>query len=338
VPSANCDPARRNTTMAIVNPDVEQDIVNVAPLREMGTYLVTDSYPEVPGHGRVWECSLNETDVVMTDCLEFAVRPENSNWDPYALLLDEDRKVVYVSDYNYHKIHMFRYDGEYLGRLEDESGALVNPSSMAIGPGMYTPNCLVTPQTTATAGSTIELPLALRDQLNQDFNSEYQISRLQVLGSGTLPGTEFEFTIPGNVTHDPYMASLAIEYAGVWTVSVTGGLANSQNFAGSPLEVTVSDVASSVIVAGSPLTLRVFPHDVFKNPTVHADDAFYCTIDESLEQLPFARANADFSLSHLLTTVGGFKLHLFHENTGKEIDRSPFSTCGATCYRWRDRN
>ena len=312
VPSTSCD---HPAVMATANPDLDQDIVDVAPLREKGTYLVTDRYPEVLGNGKVWECSLDETDVVLTECSTFAQRPENAKWDPFALLVDEVRKIVYVSDHDYHKIHMFRYGGGYLGRLEEKSGDLVNPSSMAIGPGVYPPNCVVALQTTATAGSTIELPLVLRDHLNHDLDpAADHVSRFRVYATGIISGTTNAVTIEGTTTISPdstLTAALAIPYAGLWEVTATGGVANPQQMSGSPFQITVHPATTdpsnceaefdNLITAGSSFSFVITTVDAFGNPTTGAEFEFSCCVSE------------------IMTKAGEYTVHV-----GPSIKGSPF--------------
>ena len=45
----------------------------------------------------------------MSNCETFTNMPEGTQWDPYGLLVDPDKRIVYVADHDYSSILMFSF-------------------------------------------------------------------------------------------------------------------------------------------------------------------------------------------------------------------------------------
>lgn len=92
--------------------------------------------------------------ITKSDCSIFAIQPgEQDEWDPFGLLYDEDKNVVYVSDKDNHKIHVFDTNGNFVSRLEQQTGDLSFPTGIAIQPGIFAPLSAATPPSSATSGN-----------------------------------------------------------------------------------------------------------------------------------------------------------------------------------------
>ncbi len=200
--------------------------------------------------------------------------------------------------------------------------------------------------TTATAGVPIVSPVLLRTHLNLDLASDYPIEdemfRFRIAAEGLIPGTEFTTEIDGSVTfdseaeaHESLTASIAVPYAGNWTVKITEGLLNPQHLFGSPFVVTVEPAPTdpahctshftSVVTAGTEFSASVQPKDAFLNPTDHADDSFYGRKgDDSDTDYQLVRSGDEFSYSKTLAAAGDYVFSVHHAVTNSEIAGSPF--------------
>ena len=69
------------------------------------------------------------------------------------MLYDEDKNIVYVSDKNNHKVHIFDTNGNFISRLEQQTGDLSFPTGIAIQPGIFAPLSEVIPPSLATSGT-----------------------------------------------------------------------------------------------------------------------------------------------------------------------------------------
>ena len=95
---------------------------------------------------------------------------------PVGLYVEAGTKVIYMSEL-YSKVHIFSYEGRYIGKLEDSVGDSIHPGHIAVRPGMYPPLSTVEPQSEATADDTITLPIYLRGHRNQTI--DYTLSDSQ---------------------------------------------------------------------------------------------------------------------------------------------------------------
>jgi hypothetical protein len=166
--------------------------------------------------------------------------------------------------------------------------------------------------------------------------------RYRVAAEGQIPGTKFTTEIDGSVTfdseaeaHESLTASIAVPYAGNWTVKITEGLLNSQHLLGSPFVVSVEPAPTdpahctshftSVVTAGSVFSVSVQPKDAFLNPTYHADDSFYGRKgDDSDTDYQLVRSGDEFSYSKTLATAGEYVFSVHHAVTNSGIAGSPF--------------
>ena len=108
----------------------------VGALLSKGTMIVVDR--KNIGAGVLYECSLSSINQDVSQCAVFANKPENTYWDPMALLVDEDKQMLYVGDNKFAAVHVFGFDGSYGGHVEEKKGFLISPSSLAMKPGKIT--------------------------------------------------------------------------------------------------------------------------------------------------------------------------------------------------------
>ena len=128
--NANCKQAIRNQKLV----QGGTQFWGVGTLLSKGTLIVIDR--QNIGGGILYECSLSALNqLVSSQCSVFADKPESTFWDPMALLVDEDKQMMYVSDNQFAIVHLFGFDGSYGGHVEENKGFLISPSSLAMKPG-----------------------------------------------------------------------------------------------------------------------------------------------------------------------------------------------------------
>jgi serine/threonine protein kinase len=286
LPDSDCDSSARNRILVSSG----TDFWGVGALLSKGTLIVVDR--KSPGSGVLYECSLTFTNLYYDQCTVFASEPENTMWDPMALLVDEDKQMMYVSDNQFASVHVFGFDGSYGGHVEEMKGFLTSPSSLAMKPGEFNARRKSTPllfrktnpgppspgpfatispvshPSAATAGVPIVSSITLRTHLDlaiaTDFPIESETYRYQVSAEGLIPGTEFTTKIHGAVAvsggaddQASLTASVSVPYSGSWTVSITEGLLNPQSLLGSPFVVVVGPAPTDPASCASAFTSEV---------------------------------------------------------------------------------
>ena len=317
------------------------DFQGVTTARSVDSFFVADRFDTLGG--RVYQCSLGSSNTTHTsDCTTFAFKPEGVSWDPYALVVNEEKRVLYVADRTNAIIHAFAFDRSYLGHVEKRRNFLEDPVALAIRPGLFAPlSTMAAAVGTVTAGELVTIPLSIVDDSNNEIAlAETDVSRLRVKGTGQITGTEYDVIVDGEVTKESdVLAKIALPYAGTWVASLSDGVLNDQQFKGSPFEIVVVPAAtdpafcvpsfSGSVTAGDDFTVTVEPFDAFSNPTNHSDDKFNCYLDfddEWANRSPLTRPppSSTFSVSRLETAAGSHSLHVFHNNTEAEVSGSPF--------------
>jgi hypothetical protein len=162
-----CKDSVRNTEM--VRGGIEFRDIKV--LRVKDAYLVTDR--NWLGDGAILECPLGASNLELIDCGVFARGASGGYWDPWGLLVDDEKRVVYVSDFSGAGVFVFSFDRDFLGSLASTKGALTSPAGMAIRPGLYAPLSPASTPDTEIAGSTIVSPLLLLNRLNDTVSSSH---------------------------------------------------------------------------------------------------------------------------------------------------------------------
>jgi serine/threonine protein kinase len=337
--SSSCKPSIRNKLL------VQSGIQfwGVGALLSKGTLLVVDR--KNIGSGVLYECSLSDLNQFVSQCAVFANKPENTYWDPMALLVDENKQMLYVSDNQFAVVHLFGYDGSYGGHVEEMKGFLISPSSMAMKPGPFATISPVSRPDTATAGVPIVSSISLRTHLNLVLGDDYPIEseshRYRISAEGFIPGTDFTTEINGEVLFDDdadafasLTSSVTVPYVGNWTVKITEGLMNSQNLLGSPFVVEVepapTDPAQCIsqftplVEAGTAFSVSVQPKDAFTNPTDHASDSFYGMWELGGTENEIKRTEDEFSYSKPFAAAGEYDFFVFHTATDTQIANSPF--------------
>jgi hypothetical protein len=119
--------------------------------------------------------------------------------------------------------------------------------------------------------------------------------------------------------HTSLTASVAIPYAGDWSVSVTQGTHQVVNFLGSPHLITFAAAATDPdscvvkipggrsITAGSSFEAVVKPFDEFENPTSHPEDSFKSRVELGNSEKNFGNRTvlpSDHTFSELQTVAG----------------------------------
>ena len=89
--------------------------------------------------GTVYECPLDFSDIHVNDCETFASQPRGTSWEPRGLLVDSEKRLVYIADTTNSFVHTFTFDRVYLGPLAETRGyinPLVSPTAMAMRPAI----------------------------------------------------------------------------------------------------------------------------------------------------------------------------------------------------------
>jgi len=358
IPDSTCDVATRNRIMMKPKNDgYYASFTDIAVLPSAipseGSYLLVDNdlmvvhqcpfewvYGSTTG---TWDYSSQNLE---GRCTVFADLSNFFNWDPQGVEVDLAKELVYISDTIYSLVHVFLFDGTYKGTLTDTMGDLLSPTVIALRPAPLPSLSSLTPTNELTAGVPYSAVLTLLTSNNAPLPPTYPIStdlhRYQVTASGLLPGTNSTFTIDGNVAFDrtssdpstALTASVSIDYAGDFTVTVTEGIKSPQTLHNAPFQVTVrpaqTDPASCVssfpttITAGESFAAEITPFDSFSNPTLHPDDSFSAYFDSSPSTLiPLTRSCNSFTFSSLMTIASSYRLYVLHGDT--EVAYSPFN-------------
>ena len=157
--STSCS-AGRNKLM-LTSSDSNTALCGIASVSSIGSYFVANGAPIA----KVYKCNLGAApNKNLEDTCEVFVA---SMFDPWAIVVDEVKEIIYVADAVENEIVMFDYEGTLFGHL-GSSGALNLPSGLAFRPGHYAPvsNILdLTPSMTsiAVAGRLITFPVVLQD-------------------------------------------------------------------------------------------------------------------------------------------------------------------------------
>jgi len=303
--------------------------IAVIPARE--SYIVADR-----GSYKLFECPITTTNTnVNTACTVFAYRPAAAPWDPCNVVPDHTKQLIYVADFFYHKVHVMTFDMDYLAPLHDSIGALMTPNALAIKAGPLPSLSSVSPPATATAGSPINVPLALRDAYNNPLPDSYPIATelplYQITATGLRDGLPTTLT---GVVSSSTLATITIDSAGVWNATVTSSLTNPQTLHNGAFQIAVhpapTDPASceaefeNVLTAGNAFALTLSPFDSFSNPTSHPDDKFEAFFDSSPStRFPLIRSSNSFTFSSPMTIASSYRLHVLHNDA--EVAYSPFN-------------
>jgi serine/threonine protein kinase/DNA-binding beta-propeller fold protein YncE len=343
-----CNQNDRNKVM--IGNSAGYELKSVGVMRSKETYLLATDENAVSQ--TVYECDLTrvwaDQDQFYDECTVFARDPEGHPWYPQSILVDDDKEIVYISDRENAIVYVFTINALYLGRLESETGFLVNPEAMAIKTGPFAPLSTFISTNPATAGMPQEIPITLTDDDNRPISESYPIiddlSRFKVTASATINGlaTTTAGSVIHNATapaHSSLTAILPISAAGNWTVSITEGKSVPQHLLGSPYEVVVEPAptdpaaceigSSSTITAGEEFDTRIQSFDSFFNPTFHSGDKFSYVIDDNGSEFQIIRSapkSNTFSMATTLTKAGIHSLSIYHQHqtTATEIQGSPF--------------
>ncbi|GMI20062.1 hypothetical protein TeGR_g14243, partial [Tetraparma gracilis] len=339
-----CNPQTRNSVMMLGG---GSNLEGIGVLDE--TYIVAD---RTYNNEKIYECPLTSGGIYKTNCEVFAYQPQGTEWDPFNVLVDPIKRLVFVVDRSYSDVLVLDFDGSFLAPLASSRGALVQPFAMAQRPGLYAPlSPSHSPSSLPAAGERIEVALAMMDAYNSTVSNSHPTSAhdlaLEVSATGYITGTNFTTTIAGEIMYDKnspahasLTASVVIPYAGDWSVEVTQGTYNVQNFLGSPHMITVAPAATDPdscvveipggrsITAGSSFEAIVETFDEFENPTSHPEDSFKSRVELGNSEENFGNRHvlsSDHTFSELQTKVGSYKLYLYHTNTQREVVGSPIS-------------
>jgi len=297
VPGTPCKSQFRNAVMLTGYGTVWYGGVRAMPLDN--SFLICDRKQPGEGHGIIYKCPLDATGQHINSCSIFAdwhSLESTLYWDPHNLVMDHDKQIMYVADNDFSAVHVFTFDGDSLGNLEENPMFLSNPVALAIKPGALAAISPIEPPAAAiaTAGVSIVTGMALRDRTNSPLpassNMTNDLLRFHVSATGLNP-EGFEITIRGVVT-SASEANILIKYAGNWLISVMEGIKNPQHLLGSPYEITVEAAATApaeceaefdrVLIAGDEFSLEIITTDAFGNPTTGAEFSFSCCNGEAM--------------------------------------------------------
>jgi len=312
------------------------DFRGITIARSVDSFFVADRFDTLGG--RIYQCPLKSSNADTSDCTTFAFKPEGVSWDPYALVVNEEKRVLYAADRTNAIVHAFALDRSYLGHVEKRRNFLEDPVALAIRPGPFAPlSTMMAAVGSVTAGELVTIPLSIVDDSNNEIAlAETDVSRLRVMGIGQITGTEYFATIDGEVTKESdVLAKITLLYAGTWVASLSEGVLNDQQFKGSPFEIVVVPAATDpaacstevngTITAGEAFGATVRSFDAFTNPTLHSEDEFDCYLDDASDnRTTMVRAGGAFSYSNVMTKAKSYLLHIVHVTTQTEVDNSPF--------------
>jgi len=314
--SPSCKPSLRNRVMVSGGAWFR----GVGVLREKESYLVVDSTTDY-----IRQCPLSsvdiDIDIDINSCSVFAYQPEGVDWRPWGLLVDELKKLVYVTDKDKNIVHVFSYDGDYFGHLADQAMFLSLPTGLAIKPGPLAAISPITPPSSATAGEPIITNMDLRARDNKPLSPTYNIagelSRYQVTATGRKDG--FATTIRGSVL-SASEAHILIKFAGVWNITIMEGINNPQNLYGSPYEITVNPAPTDPaacqlafppnLAVDTTLTATISTFDKFLNPTPETTDTFYYYLKDPAQKTLIT----DLTFSLVVSKVGPQLLYVVNQD------------------------
>lgn len=78
-----------------------------------------------------------------------------------------------MGDSRYSRVHVFQFDGEWLGTVEDSKGDLNQPTALALKPGTAAELSPVSPPSSTVAGTIAEIPITLHTTLNAILKKGY---------------------------------------------------------------------------------------------------------------------------------------------------------------------
>jgi DNA-binding beta-propeller fold protein YncE len=107
-------------------------------MKDEDSFLVAEE-AAAGGSGDVWKCPLTPTATIevgisQVQCIRFQAP---SLWVPSGIAIDVDAKLVYIIDSQGDKIFVFTSSGSFMRRMEERLGELLNPSRIAIRPGVF---------------------------------------------------------------------------------------------------------------------------------------------------------------------------------------------------------
>jgi hypothetical protein len=324
------------------------DVRGLTVLHSKSKYVVvTTTSTTTSSSGNLKECDLTKTSAEGGQ--HSFIGSLEGGWDPTDVIADDDKRIVYVMDRSFGKVYVLNYEFENLGTLAQSAGLMSVPDHFTIMPGVVPVLSSVPPRTDGKAGSTILLPITLRDRLNRKIPAETPVTAdsYQVKAVGLIPGTLHETTIFGSVRFDPAVpaatsltASIEISYAGEWTVHVTEGSKNEQHLGGTPFVVSITPAStdpaectteySNALMAGESFDAALLSFDSYKNPTSAASDSFSGVFEgrNYTSSATFARTDAGYELEQQWTKSGSYKLGVYHSSSDSgnptEVAYSPF--------------
>jgi hypothetical protein len=189
-----CDPQIRNSVMMQYGGPYLYDI---GVLDE--TYIVVDW-----GDNKIYECPFTSVGISKYSCEVFAYMPQGTEWDPFNVLVDPIKRLVFVTDFLFSVVLVLDFDGAFLAPLASSRGALMQPTAMAQRPGLYAPlSPSHPPSSLPAAGERIEVALAMMDAYNSTVPNSHPTSAhdlaLKVSATGYITGTNFTTTIEGEI-------------------------------------------------------------------------------------------------------------------------------------------
>ena len=189
-----CNPQTRNSVMMQYG---GSKLKGIGVLDE--TYIVADG-----STSKIYECPLYSVGISKYDCEVFAFQPQGTEWDPFNVLVDPIKRLVFVVDNFYSDVLVLDFDGTFLAPLASSRGALMLPSAMAQRPGLYAPlSPSHPPSSLPTAGERIEVALVMMDAYNSTVSNSHSTSAhdlaLEVSATGYITGTNFTTTIEGEI-------------------------------------------------------------------------------------------------------------------------------------------
>jgi hypothetical protein len=185
-----CDPQTRNSVMMYGG----GSLFGIGILDE--TYIVADR-----SDMKLYECPLTSVGIYKSNCEVFAHEPQGIDWDPYSILVDPIKRLVFAVDMLYSGVWVYAFDRTFLGPLVSSRGTLIQPSAMAQRPGLYAPLSLSSPPSSLpTAGERSEVALVMMDAYNSTVSNSHPTSvhdlALNVTATG-LNRDGFDTTVDG---------------------------------------------------------------------------------------------------------------------------------------------
>jgi len=266
----------------------------------------------VPSEGNfLWTCGKSliscefkqaESITDAADCVDLEP-PVEGFWEPSALVVDDARGTILVSDNANFQIHIYKTTGEF-GRSLATTTSL---SSLAFKSGVYTPLSPLEYQTTQNATDSITVAISLRDRhddpIAADYDASFEVSTFTVVAHGYAESAAGPVPIemPGTISLSggTVTALVDIRFAGEWRLELDENFPlHKQSIGESPITITVAPGPTvpsscqleynSTITAGDRLTVWMSTFDKFNNPTNRSADEFEVSFDGG-EFFPLAR-------------------------------------------------